>query len=350
MEVELVIARYNENLNWITNVPNNIKITIYNKGKDDLHFKSIKIPNVGRESNTYLYHIIKNYKKLSNKTIFTQGNPFDHCPNFLKLLKFYDKYEKIQPLNSTIDINEKLRNLSYIKINDIKIHIDYVNNDFIPCYPTYWYNMNFENYVENIKNIYSINNLFKYYKKKLKLTMFNSKYLIPVNYAAIFSVNSEIISKNSLKFYKNMNKILLETKKFDLGYIYERLWMIVFYFHKYNSHYKKLKVSEHKLQDKTIYPKDNIHLKVPILYNWLISVFLTNNDKYEFGLYKSHLKYKSKNIKDRIKFKNKINKIFIFKIKKLKNYYKLIIHEFVINLPKNVKVEKIIFHNCLIYI
>ena len=349
MDVELVIARYNENLDWLKKVPKNIKITIYNKGKENISYPFTQIPNVGRESNTYLYHIIKNYNNLSKNTIFCQGNPFDHCPKFIKLLKHVHKYEKIQPLNSTLDIDESLRNLSYITINDEKIHIDYVNNDFIPCYPIYWYNMNFENYIDDIKKMYKTNNVYKYYQKKLNLNMFDSKYLIPINYAAIFSVHKSLILKNSIQFYKNMNKVLLETTKFDLGYIYERLWMIVFGFHKYNSHYKQLTVKEHEAKDKIIYPKKNINIKIPIFYNWFISVFLNNGTKYELGVYKYKLKFKYNKVKDIIKFKNNIQKNFIFKMKKKSNVNTLTIHEHTFSFPKDTYITKIIFYNYLIY-
>ena len=72
MDVELVIARYNENLDWLKKIPKNIKITIYNKGKHDISYPIKSIPNVGKESNTYLYHIIKNYNNLSKNTHITK--------------------------------------------------------------------------------------------------------------------------------------------------------------------------------------------------------------------------------------------------------------------------------------
>jgi len=40
----------------------------------------LEIKNVGRESHTYLYHIIKNYESDEDQiTVFLQGHPFDHC-------------------------------------------------------------------------------------------------------------------------------------------------------------------------------------------------------------------------------------------------------------------------------
>ena len=63
---EIVIARYNEDLSWLNKIDKNIKITIYNKGNNNINFPFIQLPNIGRESHTYLYHIINNYDNLAD--------------------------------------------------------------------------------------------------------------------------------------------------------------------------------------------------------------------------------------------------------------------------------------------
>ena len=81
MSTTLVCARYNEDINWLLPLCNE-SIIIYNKGEDNLNIfpneKIIKLPNLGREGGTYIKHIIDNYDKLSDYTIFIQGNPVDH--------------------------------------------------------------------------------------------------------------------------------------------------------------------------------------------------------------------------------------------------------------------------------
>ena len=69
MKTEIVIARYNENLDWLKKIKKSkdIKITVYNKGLPDIDVPFIQLPNSGRESGTYLYHIINNYDKLADK-------------------------------------------------------------------------------------------------------------------------------------------------------------------------------------------------------------------------------------------------------------------------------------------
>ena len=95
MVCELVIARYNEDISWLKHIKNK-KITVYNKGKDNVN--GIQLPNIGRESHTYLTHIINNYDKLSDMTIFCQGDPFFHSPEIIKLIEKSDLFEPIQPL------------------------------------------------------------------------------------------------------------------------------------------------------------------------------------------------------------------------------------------------------------
>jgi len=85
----IVVARYNENLEWTKQFSN---VIIYNKGEsltDD--YNQILLDNVGREGHTYYKYIYDNYEKLEDYTIFLQGNPFDHSPNIINnLTKFID--------------------------------------------------------------------------------------------------------------------------------------------------------------------------------------------------------------------------------------------------------------------
>lgn len=76
MSIGLVVARYNEDLSWLEKFQDK-NVYIYNKGNDEIQ-DSIKLPNIGREAHTYLTHIINNYDKLDDITIFSQGNP-DHA-------------------------------------------------------------------------------------------------------------------------------------------------------------------------------------------------------------------------------------------------------------------------------
>ena len=82
----IIIARYNENLDWVNNLKH--PYIIINKG-DEISFPSIKIDNVARESYSYLYYIVNNYDNLDDYLVFLQGNPFDHSPNALGKIEGY---------------------------------------------------------------------------------------------------------------------------------------------------------------------------------------------------------------------------------------------------------------------
>lgn len=78
--VEIVVARYNEDLKWTLEYPFNMfKYIVYNKGINDnfekAHVKHIfNLPNVGKCDHTYLYHIIENYENLKNVVVFFPGS------------------------------------------------------------------------------------------------------------------------------------------------------------------------------------------------------------------------------------------------------------------------------------
>jgi hypothetical protein len=87
MKVCIVVARYNENLEWSKQFLN---VIIYNKGTPLTNdFNQILLNNVGREGHTYYKHIYDNYDNLAEYTIFLQGNPFDHSPNIISNLNKY---------------------------------------------------------------------------------------------------------------------------------------------------------------------------------------------------------------------------------------------------------------------
>ncbi|KAJ0114779.1 hypothetical protein J7T55_004520 [Diaporthe amygdali] len=80
----LVVARFKESLEPWAPVANNTYL--YSKGgieqendtvSHDLFRRYTNLPNVGREGQTYLIHIVNNYNSLEDIMIFTQASPFD---------------------------------------------------------------------------------------------------------------------------------------------------------------------------------------------------------------------------------------------------------------------------------
>lgn len=105
----LVLCRYNENVDWITNLENDdIQIFVYDKGEDlqleQSNLKKVKLDNVGREAHTYMYHIVENYDNLTDQVYFSQADPFSpltgepnsYIPNYLEELKNQMVNQKIE--------------------------------------------------------------------------------------------------------------------------------------------------------------------------------------------------------------------------------------------------------------
>ena len=74
MHFEIVVAHYNENLDWLKHVSN--EVTLYTKGAAPTNdFRQIsKLPNIGREGHTFLHHIVSRYNTLACITLFLQGD------------------------------------------------------------------------------------------------------------------------------------------------------------------------------------------------------------------------------------------------------------------------------------
>lgn len=88
MKSEIVVARYDEPIEWL--LPLADRVTIYNKGPplepslQSRFARVIDLPNVGRESHTYLTHILHtlsaNPESQAHITAFIQARIHDHIP------------------------------------------------------------------------------------------------------------------------------------------------------------------------------------------------------------------------------------------------------------------------------
>jgi len=98
-QIDLIVARYNESPDWITNFPGLSRVFLYNKGGASLspldlpcNTSIIPLPNLGRETQTYLHHIVTNYDDLAAVNIFFQGE-VDDRPE--QKIMGYDSYTSI---------------------------------------------------------------------------------------------------------------------------------------------------------------------------------------------------------------------------------------------------------------
>lgn len=101
--IDLIVAKYKEDTSWCQKFGENCKILIYDKGNPST---ALSLPNIprfprnefrgsfhaktptGRESHTYLYHILKNYPHFADFNFFCQGRVEDHIPLFEDIFNY----------------------------------------------------------------------------------------------------------------------------------------------------------------------------------------------------------------------------------------------------------------------
>uniref|UniRef100_A0A6C0DRL2 Glycosyl transferase CAP10 domain-containing protein n=1 Tax=viral metagenome TaxID=1070528 RepID=A0A6C0DRL2_9ZZZZ len=205
--IKIVIARYNENIDWVLPFSN---VVIYNKGeKLDSKYKNVTyLKNVGREGHTFYQHIYENYDCLSDYTMFLQGNPFDHMPHIITVMHY---------LNETkIDIDFAFISENILKTNLIKCPYHIGHNGIIPLNRVFY-------------------ELFGYYKPDLEYEFG------PGNQ---FIVSKKAIHKKPRDFYLKIVKMLEYDNCPIEGYVIERFQSLIFnYKHSNVCHERTIAIS-----------------------------------------------------------------------------------------------------------
>jgi hypothetical protein len=105
-KIDVVLARAVENLDWwfgskVRELVN--RTFVYNKGSqtditipDSPNVITEIMPNHGRESSTYIHHIIEHYDDLGDYTAFLQGNPHDHSSNVENKIQIFATMPAVQ--------------------------------------------------------------------------------------------------------------------------------------------------------------------------------------------------------------------------------------------------------------
>jgi hypothetical protein len=188
VKYRIVVARYTEDIKWISD-PNSL---IYNKGPP-LHtdLPVVNLPNVGRESDTYLTHIIENYDNLDEYIVFLQGNPFDHSPNLMR------------DLTCLIKRIESGETLIY----------ENLSNAFLDC------NISGCQHHPNLPLLSCYNRLFGSSIKE-KSFKFSA--------GAQFLVSREAIHRHPLIFYNRAKEMVDYTINPIEGFVLERFWCMFF--------------------------------------------------------------------------------------------------------------------------
>ena len=213
--INIVISRYNENLEWLREINDeNFNIIVYNKGVNDNFVKFpnmtiINLDNVGRCDHTYLYHVINNYNNLSNITIFLPGSGnMGHKLTKIKILMLL-----IKKYNSAVFLpNEVLRNVKEEMYNFTMS--EYAASDIQNK------SLNPETKLE-LSKIRPFGRWYEYY--------FNNIVIHNVSYCGIFSVDKRDILQHPKEYYEHLIEQLCHSSNPEVGHYFERSWCAVFY-------------------------------------------------------------------------------------------------------------------------
>lgn len=193
MSVKIVVARYNEDVLWTNQITH--PLTIYNKGAPIIDISNvIPLINKGREGETFLRHIVENYDKLDDITVFLQGDPFDH----LTILTGWqgNVQDELKPLISK-KINSEITALSeFATFYQIKYNVPGNTNNS----KTHLYCMKYFNERHNYFTVSP-----------------SAQYIVP---------KKHILSR-SLEFWKTLHEAIY-TDELD-GYAMENLWWLAFH-------------------------------------------------------------------------------------------------------------------------
>ena len=219
--LQIVIARYNEDLEWLKEHPfNQYPVILYNKGPNDNFYHApnilehIKLPNIGRDAHTILYHIIEKYDNLADVTVFLPGSA--QMPNKFERSKMY--------VNSCAKYNNSV--ILYSKFSEY--FPNSVNNDL--------YHFQLDNYVSTDPKNKNLNPEDKLLPAEIRpfgkwhQTRFpnvNDVYYISFN--CILGLSKKHIHQKPKSYYQNLIKELSTHSSPEVVHYYERAWFSVFH-------------------------------------------------------------------------------------------------------------------------
>jgi Protein of unknown function (DUF3431) len=213
--LEIVVARYNENLHFIQYDPfGQFPIWVYNKGTnlkfyktDNMTIKSL--PNVGREGHTYLHHIITHYDCLPEVTVFLPGSA-----------DFHLKWEK-----SSMVLFEAMEKMKTIIIHDMEVeHICDILADFsMNNHPSQNPINRNENQIVDLEPS-ALRPFGVWYH-----TWFPD---IPCRYIVhngVLAIHRDHIRQRPKEFYQDFIEQLSTSSNPEVGHYVERAWCALFY-------------------------------------------------------------------------------------------------------------------------
>lgn len=220
--IDIVIARFNEDLNWTIESPfNHFQYIVYNKGNNDNFNKTnvkqiINIENVGKNDHTFLYHITENYDKLSNIIVFFPGS----------LNINYKKTKAKLILNNIINSN-------YLKA--------YFAGHYHENIKELFNNFTLDNWETTDKNNLLLNNESVLQKSEIRpygkwyTHFFGNIQAKWFTMCGIFSIDKRDIIQHPIERYQKLLGMVSSHSNPEVGHYIERSWGVIFYPLKYTN-------------------------------------------------------------------------------------------------------------------
>lgn len=208
-----VVARYNENIDWLKCFQEDTyKFYVYNKGCeiDKLDDNTVveRLPNIGREAHTYLYHIVQNYETIAQNpkhvTFFTQGCVVDHGFTYHFVLRLIEEARSFGFSESVARphmINEIHRPYADFRI------LEYRGENLRPNKHNESYKQWFQ---RCIQRHFPCIDEFKWCL------------------GAIFCVRNDMITSKGKEFYVNLLAEIQDANSLEVAHFFERSWYYVF--------------------------------------------------------------------------------------------------------------------------
>ena len=218
--LQIIISRYNEDLEWLKEEPfNQYPVIVYNKGPNTDFYHApnitqiIPVKNVGRCDHTYLYHIIENYDNLADITIFLPGSTqMEH-----KLPKAKSQVTECAKHNNTVIIKEN---------SSTSYHPNGVQSDFYHFQLDDWVSTDNTNKVLKTEEKLlpaEIRPFGKWYEAR-----FPDIHIKYVSYLGILGISKKHILQHPKSYYENLIQELSTHSNPEVGHYFERSWSAIF--------------------------------------------------------------------------------------------------------------------------
>lgn len=234
--MEIVVAYYhNTEFENLISRFKNATIRIYDKSQHYKHtdYKNVTLlENQGREGDTYIYHIIDNYDKLEEYTMFIQDDTENHIEDYddfaaetedvlrsnAKFFQYDTLWRKNVDIHTNLIVNgyNKLFDEDIINTDDNIKKTRSLYDDKILKEPDYIF---LEEYRKNKPHKFAIKHICKRFNIALP-----ESYLSP--HSAFFIVHKSRIHKRTKEFYIELRNWLLEA---DINiFVLEMIWILIF--------------------------------------------------------------------------------------------------------------------------